>query len=184
MLSFHHSRRLWIQVLLTDQLIASTGTLIARPNLQGFLQNTHDYHCCEIEDFSIHPDPHKIEAMVSVASLLNPSPSPSECNSMSSSASRSPSPFSLSLLPSKKSKVSKGAATFIKGKPKGEVNYPPFEKHDNITAAEYHKFDVKPVGRISEYPKRIPYNSEKKSFQKKTGRDGFEGKRLIQLHCQ
>ncbi len=72
--------------------------------------------------------------------------------------------------------MTKGAATFIKGKPKGEVNYPPYEIQDITTAAEYHKYEVQPVGRISDYPKRIPYNSDKKTFQRKTGRDGFEGK--------
>ena len=71
--------------------------------------------------------------------------------------------------------MSRGAATFVKGKPKGEVNYPPFEVQDKTIAAEYHKYEVKPVGQICEYPKRIPYNSDKKSFQQKTGRDGFEG---------
>ena len=73
--------------------------------------------------------------------------------------------------------MSKAAATFIKGKPKGEVNYPPYEIQDEATAAEHEKFEVQPIGRIGEYPKRIPYNSEKKTFQQKTGMDGFEGMR-------
>ena len=72
--------------------------------------------------------------------------------------------------------MSKAAATFVKGKPKGEVNYPPYEIQDEATAAEHKKFEVQPIGRIGEYPKRIPYNSEKKTFQKKTGMDGFEGR--------
>ena len=71
--------------------------------------------------------------------------------------------------------MSKAAATFVKGKPKGEVNYPPYEIQDEATAAEHMKFEVQPIGRIGEYPKRIPYNSEKKTFQQKTGMDGFEG---------
>lgn len=75
--------------------------------------------------------------------------------------------------------MSKAAATFVKGKPKGNVKFPPFELQDldEATEAAYKKFDVRPIGQISEYPKRIPYNSEKKSFQQKTGRSGFEGKR-------
>ena len=71
--------------------------------------------------------------------------------------------------------MSKAAATFVKGKPKGKVNYPPYEIQDEATAAEHEKFEVQPIGRIGEYPKRIPYNSEKKTFQQKTGMDGFEG---------
>jgi len=75
--------------------------------------------------------------------------------------------------------MSKAAATLVKGKPKGEVNYPPFEMQglDEVTTAAYKMFEVQPIGQISDYPKRIPYNSEKKSFQQKTGRDGFEGMR-------
>ncbi len=73
--------------------------------------------------------------------------------------------------------MSKGSANFVKGDPNGEVNYPPFEVQNKIIAAEYQKHEVKPISRISEYPKRIPYNSDKKSFQQKTGRDGFEGEK-------
>lgn len=117
--------------------------------------------------------------MVPVASLLNPSPPSFERlrdTPDSVSSSRQTSPYPSSLLPLKKQKMSKGAATFIKGKPKGEVNYPPYEIQNTTIAAEYHKYEVQPVGRISDYPKRIPYNSDKKTFQQKTGRDGFEGK--------
>ena len=88
---------------------------------------------------------------------------------------KDPKQSSPSLAPPKKQKTSKAAATFVKAKPKGDVNYPPFEIQDEATAAEHLKFDVQPIGRIKEYPKRIPYNSEKKTFQQKTGMDGFEG---------
>lgn len=114
--------------------------------------------------------------MVPVASLLNPLPA-----SFERAVTKSPIPISVlytsALQPAKKPKMSKAAATFVKGKPKGDVNYPPFELEDldEATEAAYERFDVRPVGQISEYPKRIPYNSEKKSFQQKTGRSGFEG---------
>lgn len=115
--------------------------------------------------------------MVPVASLLNPTPPSLE------RIQHRPTPAfknylkqaSPSWAPSKKQKLSKAAATFVKGKPKGEVNYPPYEIQDEATAAEHEKFKVQPIGQIGEYPKRIPYNSEKKTFQKKTGMDGFEG---------
>lgn len=115
--------------------------------------------------------------MVPVASLLNPAPPLFERvqhhpTSASKNYLKQSSP---SLAPLKKQKLSKAAATFVKGKPKGEVNYPPYEIQDEATAAEHGKFKVQPIGQIGEYPKRIPYNSEKKTFQKKTGMDGFEG---------
>ena len=115
--------------------------------------------------------------MVPVASLLNPTLSSSTSTEPGPSVCRTLSPLSSSLLPLKKQKMSKGAATFVRGKPKGAVNYPPFEIQDKTTATELQKYEVNPVGQISDCPKRIPYNSDKKSFQKKTGRDGFEGKR-------
>ena len=114
--------------------------------------------------------------MVPVASLLNPLPSSSErFRDYPSPPLKDPKPSSPSLARPKKQKISKAAATFVKGKPKGEVNYPPYEIQDEATAAEHMKFEVQPIGRIGEYPKRIPYNSEKKTFQQKTGMDGFEG---------
>lgn len=116
--------------------------------------------------------------MVSVASLLNPAPPSFErfLEDPSSAVKEYPKQSSPASAPPKKQKMSKAAATFVKGKPKGEVNYPPYEIQDEATAAEHAKFQVQPIGRIGEYPKRIPYNSEKKSFQQKTGMDGFEGK--------
>ena len=114
--------------------------------------------------------------MVPLASLLNPMPSSFErVQDNLSPAFKEPKQRSPSLAPPKKHKMSKAAATFVKGKPKGEVNYPPYEIQDEATAAEHEKFEVQPIGRIGEYPKRIPYNSEKKTFQQKTGMDGFEG---------
>lgn len=117
--------------------------------------------------------------MVSVASLLNPSPPVFErlrdTPDSASSSSREGSPYPSSLLPFKKQKMHKGVSILIKGEPKGKVNYAPYEIQDTHTAAEYQKYEVKPIGQISDYPKRIPYNSDKKSFQQRTGRDGFEG---------
>ncbi|KAK4695796.1 hypothetical protein P7C71_g2017, partial [Lecanoromycetidae sp. Uapishka_2] len=114
--------------------------------------------------------------MVTVASLLNPMPASFQ-HEASRSPTQSPVPlYSSTIQPVKKPKMSKAAAIFVKGEPKGEVNYPPFELQDidEATEAAYEEFDVRPVGEISEYPKRIPYKSEKKSFQQKTGRSGFE----------
>ncbi|KAM5438470.1 hypothetical protein MferCBS31731_005047 [Microsporum ferrugineum] len=35
-------------------------------------------------------------------------------------------------------------------------------------------FEIHPMGHITEFPRHIPYNSEKKSFLEKTGRESFE----------
>lgn len=123
--------------------------------------------------------------MVSVASLLNPIPPSFEMYRDSPSpVSRESTPaYAPAYLPAsppplpapKKLKMSKAAAVFVKGKPKGEIRYTPCEIQDETIAAEHKKFEVEPIGRIGHYPRHIPYNSEKKSFQQKTGRDAFEG---------
>lgn len=71
----------------------------------------------------------------------------------------------------------KDGAVFTKGnKIKGEVNYPPFEHFDENSMQQMAKFEIYPLGKTQEYPRHIPYNSEKKSFFEKTGRESFEGK--------
>jgi hypothetical protein len=69
----------------------------------------------------------------------------------------------------------KDGAVFSKGKIKGQVNFPPFEKLDEESLKALRKFKVYPLGSITEFCRHIPYNSEKKSFLEKTGRESFEG---------
>jgi hypothetical protein len=69
----------------------------------------------------------------------------------------------------------KDSAIFTKGKIKGDVNFPPFENFDEDTIRELKKFKVYPLGRVQEFCRHIPYNSEKKTFLEKTGRESFEG---------
>ena len=76
--------------------------------------------------------------------------------------------------------MTKDGAVFAKGKIKGEVNYPPFERLDEETMREVQKFQVYPLGKIQEYCRHIPYNSEKKSFLERTGRESFEGMMTMQ----
>ena len=71
--------------------------------------------------------------------------------------------------------MTKDGAVFAKGKIKDEVNYPPFERLDEGTMREVQKFQVYPLGKIEDYCRHIPYNSEKKTFLEKTGRESFEG---------
>lgn len=130
----------------------------------------------------------KLTAMLSLASLLNPvkselprvgtrlpsSPSSSLCT-LSSTHGSPQLPTHSSSVNIKKQKMTKDGAVFAKGKVKGEVNFPPFEDLDEETMREVQRFQVYPLGKIQEYCRHIPYNSEKKSFLEKTGRESFEG---------
>ena len=115
--------------------------------------------------------------MVSVASLLNPVlEDPRPLPSPLSSASLTPECSSVSSPPPpKKQKVAKDAAIFSKGKVQGQVRYAPWETYDSKTLTELQGFSVYPIGRIAEYRRHIPYNSDKKAFLEKTGRGAFEG---------
>ncbi|KAI9762887.1 MAG: hypothetical protein M1840_001120 [Geoglossum simile] len=74
----------------------------------------------------------------------------------------------------KKPRMPKDAAIFVKGKIKGEVRYPPCERYSKEVMEKLEEFKVRPTTGISEFCRSIPYNSEKKGFHDKTGREGFE----------
>ena len=83
--------------------------------------------------------------------------------------------ISLEPSPRKKQKICKDQPVFTRGPVRGEIRYPPFE-YDSATLSAYHQqFDMFPMEDLGAYPRHIPYNSEKKLFQDKTGRDFFEG---------
>ncbi|KAJ5769604.1 hypothetical protein N7520_004163 [Penicillium odoratum] len=98
--------------------------------------------------------------MSSIKDLLNPSPS-----------------TRLHLVPEpareKKTKTPKDGAIFRPGKPQGEVRYPPCEERDEALLQIHREFRLYPLGNIADYPRHIPYNSQKKDFHEKTGRDSF-----------
>jgi hypothetical protein len=79
--------------------------------------------------------------------------------------------------------MAKDAAIFNKGKVKGEVRYPPWDDDSRLRRSSHYedmrremaRFAVFPLGRIREFPRHIPYSSDKKGFLEKTGRDSFEG---------
>ena len=75
----------------------------------------------------------------------------------------------------KKQKMCKDAAVFKPGTIRGECRYPPDEFQDELLAAKHQMYEVYPVGDIATFPRHIPYNSEKKLFWEKTGRESFEG---------
>ncbi|KAH0551550.1 hypothetical protein GP486_007233 [Trichoglossum hirsutum] len=112
--------------------------------------------------------------MIPVASLLNPTPPAdgrrshqpvtprsSQCTRETSPPARQP----------KKRKMSKDSA---KGKIRGEVRYPPHEKFTEGVEKMLQEFQVSPMTGIAESCKHIPYNSGKRPFFEKTGREGFE----------
>ncbi|KIX03426.1 uncharacterized protein Z518_06978 [Rhinocladiella mackenziei CBS 650.93] len=74
----------------------------------------------------------------------------------------------------KKPRMCKDAAVFQPGKIRGECRYPPHEDQDTYLATKHQMFEVHPIGEIATYPRHIPYNSEKKLFLEKTGRECFE----------
>lgn len=75
----------------------------------------------------------------------------------------------------KKPKVSKDAAVFMRGTIRGECRFLPDEFRDELLSAQHQQFEIYPLGNIADYPRHIPYNSEKKTFLEKTGRECFEG---------
>ncbi|KAI1881462.1 hypothetical protein JX265_000288 [Neoarthrinium moseri] len=121
--------------------------------------------------------------MLSVASLLNPAPSgpsihnrllPSPASSVSPTASLADEPVFLDRPMMPKHKMAKDAAVFTKGKVKGSVHFYPFERLDDASLREVQKYQVFPFGKIQDYCRHIPYNSGKKDFFEKTGRESFE----------
>ena len=100
--------------------------------------------------------------------------------------------------PRKKAKIVKDAPVFVRGPTRGEVRYPPFvytaeDKNEEKDVGkgkgdgrhvelveklqDYHdQFEVYPrQEQVGEYPRFIPYNSERRIFADATGRDFFEG---------
>ena len=115
--------------------------------------------------------------MATIHSLLNPMPE-SEIRTFQL-PSPSPSTHNVELssptYPRKKQKLCKDAAVFVKGSIHGDCRYPAYEDGDEKLAVHHQQHEIHPLGRIMEYPRHVPYNSEKKPFLEKTQRDGFEG---------
>ena len=115
--------------------------------------------------------------MAAIKSLLNPMPE------LRDRTLQLPSPtstvfardFSPPPQSRKKQKLSKDAAVFTRGTIRGECRFPPYEYCDTSLAAHHQQYEIYPVGNIADYPRHIPYNSEKKSLLERTGRESFEG---------
>ncbi|KAF2465462.1 uncharacterized protein BDR25DRAFT_239204 [Lindgomyces ingoldianus] len=76
----------------------------------------------------------------------------------------------------RRQKIPKDAPIFAEGaKVVGMVNFPPYETEDDESLASHQRrFQMYPMGQVGKYPRHIPYNSEKKDFMEKTGREAFE----------
>ncbi|EPS33126.1 hypothetical protein PDE_08088 [Penicillium oxalicum 114-2] len=72
-----------------------------------------------------------------------------------------------------KPKTSKDSAVFRPGPIQGELRYPPCEDRTPFLEEEHRKANLTPFGNIADFPRHIPYSSEKKTFWEKTGRDSF-----------
>lgn len=118
----------------------------------------------------------------------SPPPTPASIANNSTLAS-TPCPDTPQTPASKGKKPAKDGTAFVRGCPQGEVKFEPFEcdtssnvltANENAELKEQHKrFQLFPSGGesglIREFPKHIPYASEKKGFFTKTGREAFEG---------
>lgn len=118
-----------------------------------------------------------------IQSLLNPFTACDNRNGSRASESPIPAPMPYAVAPyvslSKRQKIPKDAPIFSEGtKIVGHVNYPPYEGgEDESVAYQHHRFRLFPMGEIRKKGVRhIPYNSDKKDFLDKTGRESFESK--------
>ena len=113
--------------------------------------------------------------MASIESLLNPLPELGRFPIPETPLTPSSTGTGTSRPRQKRQKIAKDAPVFNKGKIRGELRYPPCEERDEELTKIHREFEIHPMGDIAAYPRHIPYNSDKKSFQERTGREFFEG---------
>ncbi|KAJ5138267.1 uncharacterized protein N7515_003115 [Penicillium bovifimosum] len=100
--------------------------------------------------------------MLSINSLLNPQPERRAYTQPPVSISRE-----------KRQKMAKDAPVFRPGETQGKVRYRPHLARDPELERLHREFSIHPMGAIDKYPREIPYASDKKTFQEKTGRESF-----------
>ena len=125
-------------------------------------------------------------AVMNISALLNPDHDRRQSNlslrrrgaSPTRRASTSPIDEGDSVTPTPKSmsREAKDAPKFEKGRPSGEVRYPPYHPVSDSIVQEMKRYSIFPeTSIINSFPRHIPYNSDKKRFTARTGREGFEG---------
>ncbi|CAL5874282.1 uncharacterized protein PFLUO_LOCUS8571 [Penicillium psychrofluorescens] len=113
--------------------------------------------------------------MASIKSLLNPLPEIPQFSPPAPLLARTQRPVSSSPPLEKRQKLAKDAPIFTRGRIRGELRYPPCEERDVELERIQSEFKLHPtMGSIAEFPRHIPYSSDKKSFQQLTGRESFE----------
>jgi hypothetical protein len=97
--------------------------------------------------------------------------------------SSTPAAHPVAAVPSpRRQRIPKDAPIFSEGnRPVGNVNFLPHEAGDDQELlAQHRRFQIYPLGEIYKKGVRhIPYNSDKKDFLEKTGRDAFESKSCL-----
>lgn len=176
-----------LELLSSGLAPSNSGSVRPQPTL---IRPTHSpaYRLCSFET-----SPLGLAAMLSLASLLNPAPPgppPSAPRHRANLAWTPPATSSSSdytslffeqhlAPPDKHIKMSKDSGGFVKSKAKGTVNFEPFQVLNDAAMREIRRYKIYPFGQIQEYCRHIPYNSGKKDFFEKTGRESFEGKHVV-----
>lgn len=70
----------------------------------------------------------------------------------------------------------RSTASPLKSRTQGPVRFPPFEHVSAQVMQEIATYQISPFGQIQQCCEHIPYNSSKKNFYEKTGRESIEGK--------
>ncbi|PHH86263.1 hypothetical protein CDD83_10490 [Cordyceps sp. RAO-2017] len=70
--------------------------------------------------------------------------------------------------------TSRNTAPLLKSRTQGPVKFPPFESVDAEAIREIARFQITPFGQIQQCCEHIPYNSTKRNFFEKTGRESIE----------
>ncbi|KJZ79766.1 hypothetical protein HIM_00480 [Hirsutella minnesotensis 3608] len=74
----------------------------------------------------------------------------------------------------KVSPASRALTPAHKFRTQGPVRYPPYENVDDRAMREVARYEISPFGHIEQCSEHIPYNSTKKNFYAKTGRESIE----------
>lgn len=121
--------------------------------------------------------------MLPLKLLLNPSPPDQStrqadqvpASSVHRPSSRSNVPLSRGEASSRPARQQLNTINYSKSRPRGPIVFPPYEKLDQDAMREISRFRVSPFGQIRQCCEHIPYNSNKKDFYEKTGRESIEG---------
>ncbi|CAK9134646.1 unnamed protein product [Ilex paraguariensis] len=77
--------------------------------------------------------------------------------------------------------VRRSGRSLLKSRTQGPVRFPPFEDVSAQAMQEIATYQISAFGQIQQCSEHIPYNSTKKNFYEKTGREGIEAKKSPQL---